>query len=173
MSEKKSGQYVKLDKPRKIVKSHNFSKFYTKHSKFKASCSKYNIIKEGQGKLNREALWRLAGRFFEKVGDHMINNKSGVFLKGLGYFVPFLFIEPRKSKAIYRHLKIREDNYYYETDGHFYFLDFYPMKRSKSPLGAFSLEGYVNKNLKEKFKKRLKEGYRYKLKYTLLKQFYG
>lgn len=165
MSEKMGGQYVKLDKPRKIVKSLNFYKYYTRNSKFKGP--------KKDGKLTKDELWILAGRFFEKVGDHMVNNKAGVFLKGLGYFVPFLYIKKKKAKKVFQFLNILEDNYFYDTEGHFYFLDFHPIKRKNSPLGSFSLEGYVSGKLKSKFKKRLKEGYRYKLKYSLLKQFYG
>ena len=103
---------------------------------------------------------------FDAIGEVMLENEGGVFLKEYGYFSPILIKAGRRSKKQY--------DFYFHTDMEIYGLSFFPDATYKSCLRGMSMDRTYSKEMKLSFTKATYENnYRPKLYYNLLKSLFG
>lgn len=120
---------VKAEKP--IVKQH-FKKFYKK-------ATKHNMA----GRIHEYVNDRIIRLFLKKVHERLINNRSGVHIKRIGYFyvhmVPF--------------------NIFYKKSLNKYQVAFVPT--DKSIFKFWSMDFFFDARIGKRVQERVKNGYRY------------
>lgn len=115
---------------------------------------------------NRSTYSKVVTAIFNAIGEMMIENEGGVFLKEYGYFSPILIKAGHRSKKQY--------DFYYHTDMEIYGLSFFPEVTYGSCLRGMCMDRTYSKPMKLAFTDATyKNNYRPKLYYTLLKSLFG
>lgn len=115
---------------------------------------------------NRTTFSKVVTAIFDAIGEVMLENEGGVFLKEYGYFSPILIRSGYKPKI--------QHDYYYHTNMEIYGLSFFPDTTFGSCLRGMSMDRTYSDPMKKAFTKATYEReYRPKLYYTLLKSLFG
>lgn len=105
---------------------------------------------------------KIVNTIFDTIAYHVVNNKEGVFIKGLGYFGVLLY-QPTSKGVRSTNGKDIEYLINSHTDGAVFCLNFVPIADRK-PLGieTFIMDGTFSKGVERAFSKKLMEGFKYK-----------
>ncbi len=121
-------------------------KYYRENSKLKGKGNISNYVEHG----------KIISRFYEKVGEKIVESPGGVFIEGIGYFSGI--VDMLKSYTAYFKGSINLNR---NTSGYKFFLIFIPIAKDNT-LREWVADGSFMIKVKSKFSKFLKEGIKYK-----------
>lgn len=143
--------------PRKNILGREGYKFY-----------RQNCNKELRSKnINREIHAKIVSAIYRKVAEKMIENKSGVYMKDLGYFCIMMYpkrmmLRKPYSKTGEKYYNLKTDNYPYSPQ---WIHNMYPQRYFTWTLDrTFSETG-----IKEPLCKELQSGKKYIMEYKLVR----
>jgi hypothetical protein len=129
---------------------------------------KENCPKEYRTKnINRDNHSKIVSSIFKKASESLIENKSGVFLDGLGYFCVMMY--PKRMLLRKKYSKTGEKFFNRETNNYPYspqwIHSMYPKR-----FFIWTLDRtFSESSIKEPLCKKLKEGMKYVMEYKLMK----
>lgn len=123
------------------------------------------LYKSGHKRItDTKILRRVITCLFETIGEHLINNIGGVYLKRLGYFGIWRSATPLVISKNYNSISLNG-----HSDGYQYVLDFFPDVTRTRALHGWVMDRMFNNIIKKKLYFNLKKGIRYKNYYYILK----
>lgn len=115
----------------------------------------------------REDFSKIVRMFYRKVGDKMIDNPNGVFIRGFGYFVNVM--NPIKEVGMFHPTKKLLINPH--TDGRMFYPLFLPITRNRN-LRLFVMDGRFAKPIRTRLSKELKKKKKYFNHYGILNSMF-
>lgn len=130
---------------------------------YKDNCNKQSRTK----KINRDTHPKIVSAIFKKAAERMIENKSGVFLEGIGYFCIMMY--PKRMMIRKPYSKTGEKYYNAETDHRVYSPQWihgmYPHRYNIWTLDRTFSES----SIKDPLCAQLRAGKKYVMEYELIK----
>lgn len=122
---------------------------------------------------NRGQYAKVLRTIFKKAKENLLENEGGVVLDKLGYIgiirYPYRQLIKKPFLHINGKIKAQQLLYNLHTDRYSYLLGFFTDAHKLNRLGKWSMDYTFRDDLKRGLAKKLKEGKRYKLYYTLVK----
>lgn len=142
---------------RKSILGRDGWKFYKEH------CNKEARTKS----INRDSHPKIVSTIFKKVAERMIENKSGVFLDGLGYFCIMMY--PKRMLLRKPYSKTGEKYFNAETNNRPYSPQwFHGMYRNRFYIWTLD-RTFSETSIKDPLCEKLKSGKKYVMEYKLIK----
>lgn len=133
-------------------------KFYRENNKYRNPENTKNYVAHG----------KILSKFYEKVGQKLVQSSGGVFIDGLGYFGAV--IDPRVHLTSYfgqEKLLINKN-----TSGYSYALAFVPISKDNI-LREFVADNSFSTKVKKEFSQALKSGKKYSFNFLSFFKQYG
>lgn len=133
-------------------------KYYRENNKYRKEENTPNYVEHG----------KILSKFYEKVGEKLVQSTGGVFIEGMGYFTSVM-----NTKLVFTSyfgqdkLLINKS-----TGGYTYYLTFIPIGKD-SILREFVADNSFSTKVKKKFSEALKNGKKYSFNFTTFLKMHG
>jgi hypothetical protein len=130
---------------------------------YKKTCNK----KLRNKKIDRETYSKMVGAIYKEASDKLIENRSGVFLTGLGYFCIMMY--PKRMMLRKKYSKTGEKFFNRETNNYPYSPQWiHTMYRSRFSYWTMD-RSFSEKKIRKPLAEKLKSGKKYVMEYELVR----